>query len=193
MVSKETLCTYFNVADVFKTLSLADVQAFQKNNSLPYAIGILNLKAGLNISNIIRSAVVFGAEKVFIIGRRRFDRRGCVGATNYIDLHYIEKDVDDPEQQKQIIEEISQEYTPMFVEQGGYDINCEDFYYSPKSCFIFGEEGIGIPESMMKLDDYKIYAVPQYGVLRSLNVASTAAIVMNKVANDLRIIPKGTL
>jgi tRNA G18 (ribose-2'-O)-methylase SpoU len=184
----------FNVADEFKSLQLDQVQAYQKKNCLPYSIGLLNLKGGLNIGNIIRTAVIFGAERVYIIGRKRFDRRSTVGAQNYVDLKFIEKDVNDESQQTKILDEIFCDgYTPSFIEQGGYDINCANFYYSPKQCLIFGEEAVGIPRSMM-IHNYlyggEVFSIPQVGVLRSLNVASAAAIVMNKVAMDLKVLPK---
>ena len=187
-------CMDFNVADEFKSLQLDQVQAYQKKNCLPYSIGLLNLKGGLNIGNIIRTAVIFGAERVYIIGRKRFDRRSTVGAQNYVDLKFIEKDVNDETQQTKILDEIFCDgYTPSFIEQGGYDINCANFYYSPKQCLIFGEEAVGIPRSMMThnyLYGGEIFSIPQVGVLRSLNVASAAAIVMNKVAMDLKVLPR---
>ena len=187
-------CMDFNVADEFKSLSLSEVQQFQKNNSLPYSIALLNLKGGLNIGNIIRSAVIFGAQRVYIIGKKRFDRRSCVGAQNYIDLKFIEKDVEDEKNQSQILDTIFCDgYTPSFIEQGGFDLNCENFYYLPKQCLIFGEESCGIPQSMMEHNDLyggKVYSIPQVGVLRSLNVSSAAAIVLNKVAMDLKLLPR---
>lgn len=186
-------CMDFNVADEFKSLSLSEVQQFQKKNCLPYSIALLNLKGGLNIGAIIRSAVIFGAERVYIIGKRRFDRRGCVGSQNYIDLKFIELDPTDPSEQTKILDIIICDgYTPSFIETGGYDINCENFYYKPKQCFVFGEEGNGIPSGILHNDVYggKVYSIPQVGVIRSLNVASAAAIVMNKVAMDLKLLPK---
>jgi len=187
-------CSGFNISDDFKHLSLDQVQAFQKKNSLPYAVAALNLSGSLNLGMIIRSAVIFGAETFYVIGRKRYDKRSTVGAHNYVNIKFIEKDIHDEKQQQEILDLIFCDgYTPSFIEQGGYDINCANFYYSPKQCFIFGEESCGVPQSMMMHNDLyggEIFSIPQVGVLRSLNVSAAASVVMNKVAMDLKTLPK---
>jgi len=185
----------WNVSDEFKNMNLEEIRAIQKIESLPFAVGALNLTGGLNLGSIIRSAVIFGAEKFYIIGKRRYDRRSTVGAQNYIDIEYIEEDVSGIEGQKRILDKIGEDYNPIFIEQGGTDISIQNFNHWNKCCFIFGEEGTGIPTSMIELsnqynDKDRVLSIDQIGVLRSLNVSAAAAIVMYKVAMDLRI-PKG--
>jgi tRNA G18 (ribose-2'-O)-methylase SpoU len=178
-------CSSFNVADHFKHLSLDQVQQFQRKNSLPYAAAALNLSGSLNLGMMIRTAVIFGCEKFFVVGKKRYDRRSTVGAHNYIDIKFIETDPFD--KPFDVLQEIEEEYEPMIVEQEGYDINCEKFGYSwKKPCFLFGEENRGVPKEM--LISNKIYSIDQVGVLRSLNVSATCAIVLNKVAMDLKMI-----
>jgi len=182
----------WNVADEFKNMTLDQIQDIQKRESLPFAVAALNLTGGLNLGSIIRSAVIFGAEKFFIVGKRRYDRRSTVGAQNYIDIEYIEEDVNDIEGQKNILDKVGEEYNPIFIEQGGTDITSHQFQYWNRCCFIFGEEGTGIPASMIDVarqyahDDNRVLTIDQIGVLRSLNVSAAAAIVMHKVAMDLR-------
>lgn len=180
----------WNVADVFKDMTLDEIKAVQKRESLPYAVGALNLTGGLNLGSIIRSAVIFGAEKFYIIGKRKYDRRSTVGAQNYIDIEYIEQDVNDDMGQRLIMDKICEDYSPAFIEQGGRDIMSEDFLYWSPHCFIFGEEGTGIPDGFFKMTiDLNVgckLSIDQVGVLRSLNVSAAAAIVLHKVSTDLR-------
>ena len=180
----------WNVADVFKNMTLDEIKAVQKRESLPFAVGALNLTGGLNLGSIIRSAVIFGAEKFYIIGKRRYDRRSTVGAQNYIDIEYIEQDINDDMGQRLILDKICEDYSPAFIEQGGTDIMAEDFLYWNPHCFIFGEEGTGIPDGFFKMTiDLNVgckLSIDQIGVLRSLNVSAAAAIVLHKVASDLR-------
>ena len=103
----------WNVADEFKNMNLEEIRAIQKIESLPFAVGALNLTGGLNLGSIIRSAVIFGAEKFYIIGKRRYDRRSTVGAQNYIDIEYIEEDVSGIEGQKLILDKIGENYSPI--------------------------------------------------------------------------------
>ena len=94
------------MADEFKNMTLDQIQAIQKRESLPFAVAALNLTGGLNLGSIIRSAVIFGAEKFFIVGKRRYDRRSTVGAQNYIDIEHINCDVDTTEGQNNIFNKI---------------------------------------------------------------------------------------
>lgn len=180
----------FNVHDFLQDLPVDQIQSFQKKESLPFAVAVCNVNGELNTSNILRSAVVFGASKFHIIGRRRFDRRGCVGSQNYIDINHIEDE-------DEALEFLSDEYTPVMIEQGGVDINTVSFYgWRKPPCLIFGSEAEGLPE---KYIDYAnkhnlpVYSIAQIGVIRSLNVASAAAITIWKTAMDLRPIPQSTL
>jgi tRNA G18 (ribose-2'-O)-methylase SpoU len=191
----QTEINTWNVADEYKSLDLDQLKKTQIQQQHPFAIAVINLNGGLNIGTIIRSAVIFGANKIFIIGKRKYDKRSTVGAHNYIGLSFIDKDINDSEQLRQVYDIITDSYTAVFVEQGGPDINSVNFsqFYDP-ICLIFGEESVGIPPEMMQLSSPQkpsmVVSIAQYGVLRSLNVASAAAIAMHKVATDLSI-PRG--
>jgi tRNA G18 (ribose-2'-O)-methylase SpoU len=138
---------------------------------------------------MIRSAVIFGAETFYIIGRKRYDKRSTVGAYNYIDLKFI---TDDPEETPHLaLNDILLKYDLAFIEQGGKDINSIHFGKGKKDrCFVFGSESNGIPKSMLKagIEDAnaEVFSIPQLGVLRSLNVSNAASIVMHKAAMDLK-------
>ena len=192
-----TECSEFNINDAFKNLTLPEVKQVQKSESLPYAIGVVNLQHSLNVGAMIRTAVIFGAEKFYIIGKRRYDKRSTVGAHNYIDIQFLEYDVTHPDDQILIMSEISDNYQPVFIEQGGSDISIENFqYYNHKPCFLFGCEASGIPESLIhtaKNYDGKLLSIAQIGVLRSLNVSVSCGIVCHKVAHDLRTMPRSWL
>ena len=48
----------WNVADELKNMNLEEIRAIQKSESLPFAVGALNLTGGLNLGSIIRSAEI---------------------------------------------------------------------------------------------------------------------------------------
>lgn len=185
----------WNVSDEFKTMSLEEIRTFQKKERLPYSIALLNMSGGLNLGMCIRSAVIFGAEKVFIIGKKKYDKRSTVGAHNYIEIEYIPEDP--VEYPHLALHNIAMDYEPVMIEQGGKDLFCEDFNHRKiPPCFVFGCESNGIPNEILKIGDefnFQTVSIAQIGVLRSLNVSSTAAIVMWKAAMDLRKLPRSTL
>jgi len=175
-------CSAFNIRDDLKPLTLDQVKSIQRAASLPFAVAALNLCGNLNLGMMIRSAVLFGAEKFYIVGRKRYDKRSTVGAHNYIDLCFVECD---PETESHVcLNTLQKDYNVSLIEHGGNDINYVDFGSYVKSCFVFGTESHGIPKAFLNcgLDRFSIH---QIGVLRSFNVSAAAAIVMHKVSTDL--------
>lgn len=168
---------FFNVRDDLKSLSVEEIRKHQPKHNFSVCCG--NVTGDMNLSNIIRSAVIFGANKVYIIGRKKFDRRGMVGANNYIDIEFVGGMIDEltPDWTGGLTKIQEDGYDPVFVETGGKSMNRS--ILAKKPCFIFGNEGMGIPNKILR--DYShldIVTIPMYGVMRSLNVASCAAIVM---------------
>lgn len=183
MLKKEVVnSSGFNVLDDLKELPLDEIQSIQRASVLPYSVAAFNLDGNLNLGNIIRTAVIFSAEKVFIIGKKKYDKRSTVGAHNYIDLDFVHLDADDPANFDEIFNRLSVKYVPTAVEQCGADIN--DYpLTSVRRCYVFGSESHGFPKDFLSRFA-SIISIKQYGVMRSLNVSSAAAIVMHKVASD---------
>lgn len=174
----------WNVLDHLQGLPLEELQLRQKTRSLPYAVCIANVTGDLNVGNILRSAVCFGAEKFFIIGRRKFDRRGAVGAQNYIDVHRIDAMTEDETLDADIFFDVltEQGYTPYAVETDGIPMENVHWEYVNKPCLIFGNEGIGVPENILSaLPELQKISIQQIGIIRSLNVSVAAGIVMSYI------------
>ena len=75
-------CSAYNICDEYKKMKLEEVKELQENNSLPFAVAAVNINGDLNLGSMIRTSVIFGAEKFFIIGKKRYDKRSTVGAHN---------------------------------------------------------------------------------------------------------------
>lgn len=194
-----------NVHDRYKHLTVEQRRHVCQNETIPFDVAILNVTGELNVSNIIRTASICGFSNVHILGRRRYDSRGAVGAEHYIPVHKhnVLKDSDsltiDPDAVKAYFDHNN--LLPVFVEQ--YDGYAEKYTLTTLSdlvffntdlisassplrkrlVFVFGNEGRGIPRDVISQ-----YSIPfvvelsQRGVIRSFNVGSTAAIVMYAVA-----------
>ena len=180
----------WNIADHLKHKTFDELKAIQKAESLPFAVAAVNLNGGLNIGSMLRTAVVMGAQKFFIIGKRKYDKRACVGANHYIDIEFIEEDINDASAQEIIYQTLmDQNLLPVALETGYEDIMAVDFTSLQPVCLMFGEEATGLPTTFTSRIPHK-YSIEQYGVLRSLNVSSAAAMAIFKVAMDLRM-PRG--
>jgi tRNA G18 (ribose-2'-O)-methylase SpoU len=157
--------------------------------SLPAVLILFNVDGGINISMAIRSAALFGFSDVFIVGKRKRDKRGDVGACNYINVKQIYDINDDFFKDNHLM--------PIILEQNGKPLEEFDFRpYFPKTndtsissssvtskvAFIVGSEQEGVT---IKLK-CPIITISQYGVMRSFNVAMASSIVMYEYTRQWR-------
>lgn len=123
-----------------------------------------------NISSVIRSANAFGAERVYYVGRRRYDKRGTVGTYHYTDVVHC-KDYDDfldtiPTQSSLVALENNTAYETS-------DLRTFDWPINP--IIILGEEGYGLTDEILSQVD-NIVTIPDWGSVRSINAACAASI-----------------
>lgn len=152
---------------------------------LPFAVCIVNVTGDLNTGIIVRTASLMGAECVIVAGRRIYDKRSTVGAQNYIPVHRVDCLVDETTVDYDAVERTITQlgYTPVCVEHGGTLVRKFDFRSVDRPCLIFGNEGFGLPEEFTSR--HRCVSIPQRGVLRSFNVSSAAAIVIDETVAQL--------
>ena len=181
----------FNVQGSFKDKSFEDIRIEQDRRSKPFSVMTLSVTGDLNVGCMIRTSVTFGARAFYLVGRRVFDKRSCVGSQNYIDLHRIGCLQDDgltidPDVFRQIL--IDHNLFPIYVEQDensrrltgiGWPWTLAEIEATGKQpCFIFGSEGTGIPKELIRDNPGITVEIPMIGVMRSLNVANSSSIVL---------------
>jgi len=184
-MEEPTLLKY-NVHTPLQGLSVKTVQKLSEKTALPLVLMMYNLNGDMNVGMSIRSAVIFGCSDVYIVGKKRYDRRPEVGAKNYIKFHRV------PTIQPPFF--LENKLIPIFVEQGGTPL--EEFSFKPylpgtlmegwKVCLVLGSESIGIPMETFKELKAPIVSISQYGVMRSLNVSIATGIVLYEYAKQWR-------
>jgi tRNA(Leu) C34 or U34 (ribose-2'-O)-methylase TrmL len=169
----------YNVHDFFQRMNNDKVKNISLKMSLPAALILFNVDGGINISMALRSAAVFGFSDVYIVGKRKRDKRGDVGACNYINVHTI------PIINDSFFEENN--LMPIIIEQNGQPLEEMNFHpYFPnkkKVAFIVGSEQDGVPKFNKSIP---IITISQYGVMRSFNVAMASSIVMYEYTRQWR-------
>lgn len=169
----------YNVHDVFQLMDNDKVKDISEKLCLPAALILFNVDGGINISMALRSAAVFGFSDVYIVGKRKRDKRGDVGACNYIRVHQVHSIDDNWFKENKLI--------PIIVEQNGTSLEEFDFTpYFPKStskiAFIVGAEKEGVTVKL----NAPIISISQYGVMRSLNVAMASSIIIYEYTRQWR-------
>lgn len=170
-----------NVRNQFKNKSNEDIQAELDNDRSELVLCLSNEIRDMNLSSCIRSANSFNIDHVVMAGRRNYDRRGAVGAQNYIEVKHEETMFDALSaagNHRYVILEYDERY-PM--------TELSEYEWNPKSMLIVGEEGRSVPDWILDLANPSggedepaadIVYIPMMGTVRSLNLASAASIAM---------------
>jgi len=184
-LEEPTLLKY-NVHTPLQSLSVEKVKQLSQKTSLPLVLMMFNLNGDMNIGMSIRTAVIYGCSDVYLIGKKRYDRRPEVGAKNYIKFHRF------PTITPSFF--VENKLVPVFVEQGGTPL--EEFSFRPylptklvegwKVCLVVGSESFGIPMEEFKQLKAPIVTISQYGVMRSLNVSVATGIVLYEFCRQWR-------
>lgn len=171
-----------NVIDYYKEWESDQIKADLDTRRLPFVVGLENISGDFNKSTIIRSSNAFLAKQSWIIGNKRWDRRGAVGTHNYIHLKYApsldyiylnEPDIRD-------MRWVAIDNVPGAVPITHYD-------WRPDTFMIFGEERRGVsPMALGMAED--VVMIPQLGSVRSLNVGVAGGIVMYDYASKLGMV-----
>lgn len=179
----------YNVRDEYKSFTDEQLQETMVSDRLPYGVCILNVLGDLNTSGIIRSCSAFGAEEVLIVGRKALDKRGTVGQHNYLDIKKYACMKDETNVDSDAFFKIMEDhnYYPIALETGSVSIrNLKDvvsnYDGNKKPCLVFGSESLGIQKDILTKIEHVI-TIPMRGVLRSLNVASAASIMLYEMCN----------
>jgi tRNA G18 (ribose-2'-O)-methylase SpoU len=176
----------YNVHTPLQALPVEKLKKIAASSALPVGLMLFNLNGDMNIGMSIRTAVILGCSDVYVIGRKKYDRRPEVGARNYISLHRHTSIEPSFFQENRLL--------PIFVEQGGDPL--ESFSFKPylpgkiaegwKVVLVVGSESHGLPKSLLQALEAPVISISQYGVMRSLNVAIAASIVLYEYSKQWR-------
>ena len=184
-MEEPTLLKY-NVHTPLQGLPVEKVKEFSAKTALPLVLMMYNLNGDMNIGMSVRSAVIYGCSDVYIVGKKRYDRRPEVGAKNYIKFHRVPTITPSFFMENKLV--------PILVEQGGTAL--EEFSFKPylphkllegwKVCLVMGSESTGLPMELFKELKAPIVTISQYGVMRSLNVSVATGIVLYEYCRQWR-------
>lgn len=144
---------------------------------------LFNISGDANIALSIRTAAVYGCSDVWIVGKKKFNKRALVGAHHYINIHKIN-----------IVSNeffIKHKLQPFVIEQNGLPIEEIKFKHhmnNNKACLIVGSEVEGVPVNLIKsLKNALIVSISQYGMIKSLNVSIASSIAIYEYTKQLRL------
>lgn len=158
-------------------LGRKSVEEFRDGAKNPFVFVLDNIRSGLNIGSIFRTADAFAFEKVVLCGitaqpPHREILKTALGSTESVPWIHAETTG------AAIADLKNQGYKVLAVEQTNKPIWLQDLQVAEneKLAFVMGNEVDGVGEEALSLCDGAI-EIPQFGTKHSLNVAVAAGIV----------------
>lgn len=168
-----------NVIDYYKDWETEAIKADLSANRAEAVAVCMNLTNDFNKGSVLRALNAHNLKELWLVGSKRWHRRGSVGTHHYSTLKH------------------SEDWESVFAElrANGYTILAVDntdgakaIYDTPmpaKTAFIFGEEQMGLSPEVIAASDGLVY-IPQFGSVRSMNIAQAAAICFYEYRRNFR-------
>jgi len=165
-------------------LNRLDEKSFNSSVKSNIYIVIDNVRSGLNIGSIFRTADAFRVNKIFLTGicpvpPHKEILKTALGSTDTVLWEYAKETAD-------VINLMQFNHIKVYaVEQTVNSIKLEHFYTPPDMpvALVFGNEVEGVQQHIIDICN-GVIEIPQFGTKHSLNVAVSAGIVIWDIAKN---------
>jgi tRNA G18 (ribose-2'-O)-methylase SpoU len=159
-----------NVIDPFRYWSDAAIRTELAARAHQFYAAAEDWTRDPNIGALVRNANAFGAAGVWVVGRRRWNRRGAMGTDHYLPVGHL----DGP---AALIAWARVRALPLVVVDNVPGAAALFAAELPRACvFVFGSEGAGTSAAVRDAA-HAVIAIGQYGSTRSINAAAASAVV----------------
>ncbi|MEO6037377.1 MAG: RNA methyltransferase [Saprospiraceae bacterium] len=159
-------------------LNRLSVEGFRTAEKMPIVLVLDNVRSGLNVGSIFRTADAFLLEKILLCGitaqpPHREILKTALGSTESVAWEYFDNT------ESAVIALKTAGYRVMAVEQTTQGVWLQQFQpvSGEKCAFVLGNEVDGVGQASLSLCD-GVLEIPQFGTKHSLNVAVAAGILV---------------
>ena len=166
-------------------LGRPQLEPLRRSEKLPIIVVLENIRSGLNIGSIFRTADAFHIKSICLTGisvtpPHREILKTALDATLSVDWAYL------PDVNTGLLEFKNRGFQIIAVEQTQGSVSLSEFifdFHTPV-VLVFGNEVSGVSDEVLALADRAI-EIPQSGIKHSLNVAVCAGIVLWQAYHQL--------
>lgn len=158
-----------NVIDVYKFWEHEAIVADLNTRRSELVVVCENFAYDFNIATVIRNCNAFLPKYIWIVGRKKYDRRGTCGTHKYEHIRHAEH-IDQVIAEHPAHRVVVLDNIPESASITNYDWNAQ-------TIMIFGQESIGVSNKSLAYADDVVY-IPQVGSTRSINVGCASAIAL---------------
>lgn len=161
-----------NLRDEYKGLSNEQVFDELEKKRSALEVAIENVEHDFNVGTIVRSANNFNVQKVHIIGKHKYNRRGAMCTDKYLEVAYW------PEVEEFLRDQKARGREVVAIENNTDRVKpLGDKKFVQATTLLFGSEGNGLTEEALAGAD-DVREIENFGSTRSVNVGVAAGIAM---------------
>lgn len=170
-----------NLQDEYKGMPNEAVFAALEEKRTGLEVAIENVEHDFNVGTIVRSANNFNVQRVHIIGRRKYNRRGAMCTDKYLEVVYW------PDVESFYANQRARNREVVAIENHDERVKpLSKKVFVQETTLLFGSEGNGLTEEALKLAD-DVREIESFGSTRSVNVGVAAGIAMYEWARQCAI------
>lgn len=160
-----------NVIDKFRGETVEAIVADLDKSRSELEVAVENLERDFNMGTIVRNANAFNVQKVHVIGRRQWNKRGAMKTDAYLHLEYHES----VEQFVKAMRDTGKIVIAVDIIDGAVPLHSVKL---PKNAvLVFGSEGSGLSDDLIARSS-QVVMIEQFGSTRSVNVGVASGIAM---------------
>ena len=160
-----------NVLDHYRYWKVDAIVADLDTKRHDLQIAIENWQHDLNIGSVVRTANAFNVEKVHIVGKRDWNKRGAMVTDRYLTVLHHPTVAD-------FAKWCAENEVPIIGIDNVDGSKKLEGAQLPECCvLLFGQEGAGMSEEGIAACEV-LYEIAQYGSTRSMNASAAGAIAM---------------
>ena len=160
-----------NVLDKYRYWKVSAIKEDLDKTRVPLEIAIENLSRDYNMGTIVRCANAFNIQRVHIIGRKQWNKRGAMVTDLYMNILYH----DDVQSFKAFMDKEQREVIAVDIVEGAEGLS--ETTLPQNAVLVFGAEGPGLSKELLSIAK-KVVMTEQLGSTRSINVGVAAGIAM---------------
>lgn len=168
-------------------LNRPDANQYRAAEKMPVVVVLDNIRSGLNVGAIFRTCDAFSIEAIYLCGitvrpPHAEILKTALGSTDSVKWEYGENTID-------VLKKLNASgYTLLPVEQTDQSVFLDEAKLTDDFplAFVFGNEMRGISSDVLAICSRSL-EVPQSGIKHSLNVATTAGIVLWECYRQFRL------
>ncbi len=163
-----------NVIDYYQDWYDEDIRDDLTPSRLPLVVVCENISGDFNKSCVLRTAEGFNLSEFWLLGDKKMDMRGTVGAHHRLPVkhsdsiyNFLRNDLD--------LLKLGYRFVALDNVDGAIPI--QEYQWERNSVLFVGEEQRGLSQNTLDTADDTVY-IPMRGAVRSFNVATAAGMAM---------------